>query len=347
MAERVLPPGRVQALAVTAAALFVYQFGSRLPLYGIDPKALSGLLSAGGLGLERLSLFTLGVIPLYSSLLLVELARLLAPWFGRWAAANPQSLVRGARGLALGFAAFQAMGIATALEQAARVVPEPGLLFRFVTVASIVTAVGFTMWLADEVTRRGLGSGFWVMLCVPLLAGLPKTIATGSELQRMGMLSPSSWLAAAVYLALGTAAIVKLDRARLPALPDLRLTSVWSPILAYTVLGWFTGLVYAIHNGGTSDPRALWYGPGQPIYLALLAGLVVLFAILRLVRTEPAADGLARDHVIRLGVIGGGMQAAIVVAGELMQQVAPIAINGMWLIILVTLMLRVRDGLKA
>ena len=77
MAERVLPPGRVQALAVTAAALFVYQFGSRLPLYGIDPKALSGLLSAGGLGLERLSLFTLGVIPLYSSLLLVELARLL------------------------------------------------------------------------------------------------------------------------------------------------------------------------------------------------------------------------------------------------------------------------------
>ena len=49
--------------------------------------------------------------------------------------------------------------ISIALESQANLVLEPGLMFRFTTVTTLVTGTMFLMWLGEQITERGLGNG--------------------------------------------------------------------------------------------------------------------------------------------------------------------------------------------
>src|SRR5690606_9201853 len=59
----------------------------------------------------------------------------------------------------LALALAQSLGIAIALEGQAGLVLEPGVMFRFVTVATLVTGTMFLMWLGEQITERGIGNG--------------------------------------------------------------------------------------------------------------------------------------------------------------------------------------------
>lgn len=335
--------GMAQPLLFTLAALLVYRLGCLTPLYGLDPKAIAGVMRSGSFGIERLSVFALGVVPLFSVMLLVELGRLLLP-ISQWEAASPENparLRRWARGAALVLALIQAVGIANALDQVPRLVLEPGLLFRATTVATLVGATALLIWLGDEITRRGIGSGFWLLLSAPLLAGLPGAVGTAAALTRSGQMSLSGWLAAATFVAAGTAALVALDRARSPMLPDGRLAVLWPPILASSATGWLFALVTALVDRRADDGSGLWGGAWQPAYLAGLAVLVVVFSILQ-ARGATAGPDVDRHGAMRLAAAVGGVLAVICVAGELLKSVFPITVNGVWLIIFVTIALRIR-----
>jgi hypothetical protein len=52
-------------------------------------------------------------------------------------------------------ALFQGLGIAVALESQQGLVLDPGLMFRFVTVSTLVTGTMFLMWLGEQITERG------------------------------------------------------------------------------------------------------------------------------------------------------------------------------------------------
>jgi hypothetical protein len=54
-------------------------------------------------------------------------------------------------------ALFQGLGIAIALESQAGLVLDPGPMFRFVTVLTLLTGTMFLMWLGEQITERGLG----------------------------------------------------------------------------------------------------------------------------------------------------------------------------------------------
>jgi preprotein translocase subunit SecY len=54
-------------------------------------------------------------------------------------------------------ALFQGLGIAIALESQAGLVLDPGPLFRFVTVLTLLTGTMFLMWVGEQITERGLG----------------------------------------------------------------------------------------------------------------------------------------------------------------------------------------------
>jgi preprotein translocase subunit SecY len=47
------------------------------------------------------------------------------------------------------------VGIAVALESQQGLVLDPGLMFRFVTVSTLVTGTMFLMWLGEQITERG------------------------------------------------------------------------------------------------------------------------------------------------------------------------------------------------
>ena len=74
----------------------------------------------------------------------------------------------------LGLALFQSLGIAVALGVAAGLVIDPGLVFRFVCVVSLVAGTMFLMWLGEQITERGLGNGISILIFAGIAAGLPQ-----------------------------------------------------------------------------------------------------------------------------------------------------------------------------
>ena len=71
---------------------------------------------------------------------------------------------------------FQALGIAVALESQAGLVLDPGMMFRFTTIVSLVTGTMFLMWLGEQITERGLGNGISIIIFAGIVAGLPSAI---------------------------------------------------------------------------------------------------------------------------------------------------------------------------
>ena len=94
-------PELMTRIAVTLGVLAVYRLGTHLPLAGIDQTALANLLAGidqaalANLGSaftgERVSIFALGVTPIISALLVVEVVRLASGRFNDWAGATPNA----------------------------------------------------------------------------------------------------------------------------------------------------------------------------------------------------------------------------------------------------------------
>jgi preprotein translocase subunit SecY len=81
----------------------------------------------------------------------------------------------------VGLALFQGLGMAIALESQAGLVLDPGLMFRFVTVLTLLTGTMFLMWLGEQVTERGLGNGISIIIFAGIVAGLPSALAACSN----------------------------------------------------------------------------------------------------------------------------------------------------------------------
>ena len=196
-------------LAVTAAALIVYRLGAHIPLPGLDPHALS--CSTGPTARPssasrswrsastRLSAFSSW--PSWRSSLFRRCGagntrmRAIATRLNRW-------LVL----LAIGAAVVQAHGYARALEGVTQLVTEPGVAFRIACVATLVAGTAFVIWLADLITRHGLGSGVWLLFVVPALADLPDRVGALAGLLAEGSISPPAVLAWAAPVVLAIAA---------------------------------------------------------------------------------------------------------------------------------------------
>jgi preprotein translocase subunit SecY len=142
----------MKRLAVTLGALAIYRLGAHLPLAGIDPAALAALYGTGGSihVTERVSIFALGVMPIISMLLLVEVARLLSGRFNNWAQATPGNIRLLERCVLIGallLAAVQGLGLANALEAPGTLIPNPGANFRLGVMATLIAGTALLVWL--------------------------------------------------------------------------------------------------------------------------------------------------------------------------------------------------------
>ena len=63
------------------------------------------------------------------------------------------------------------------------------MMFRFVTVVSLVTGTMFLMWLGEQITERGLGNGISIIIFAGIAAGLPNALGGLFELVRTGSMS--------------------------------------------------------------------------------------------------------------------------------------------------------------
>jgi preprotein translocase subunit SecY len=230
------------------------------------------------------------VTPLFVALALAELLKILVPSVRRWEQAevrnyyefNKMVLV-----LALAVAVWLARDFAFGLEKvhsaAGYLVPQPGPMFQIPCVVIVVAATAFLSWLAEQMTRRGIGSGFWLLLIAPLLVGAPSGLEFFIRAQELGMLSMLQLSVIIAFPVLATALLaraVEADGNRRPL-----AIWIWPVALAYGALYLLDGFLHVLHS------KPVWLTEGHPAHLLALGLLVALFAFL-----EARSYNLAEAH---------------------------------------------------
>jgi SecY len=270
-------------LGVTVLALVAFRLGTQLPLPGIDIAALPQL---GGPAVERISIFALGIMPFVTVLILAELVKVFVPRVVRWEQAQERNRHRLGSiviGLSLLAAAIQAAGLVLAMEDARGLVATPGTTFRLVAIATLVGSTAVVIWLADQITRNGLGSGVWLLVLTPWLATLPYQIAAfllSSQWKPAGLPVGVELIAGLAIATVLLAAVVTLILAGGRTL-ETAATCLWSKLLAGTVWPWLILLIGLIFGGGSFQGTESWLAPPPALYLLqilMLAGFVALFA---------------------------------------------------------------------
>lgn len=191
-------------LCITLTALALYRIGIHIPLPGVDSELYRAILDENRLLIQyfpwgwadafrSISIFAFGIAPYLIAAVTVRLASLVFTGLREMeegSARKRSRIVVGTRLLALLLVALQGHGMALGLEwfsdHSSGIVPNPGAAFRMVAVATLIGGMVAIMWLADQITQRGLGNGVALILFADIAADLPRTLAAFAELTWTG-----------------------------------------------------------------------------------------------------------------------------------------------------------------
>jgi preprotein translocase subunit SecY len=285
-------PQFMTRLAVTLGVLAIYRLGTHLPLADVDQVALAYLYRGSGsaFAVERISVFSLGVTPIISTLMLVEVARLASSRFNDWAGATSANARRVDHYVLIGsllVAAMQGYGIATSLEEAGNVVDEPGPQFRLMVVATLVAATALVVWLAAVISRHGIGSGVWILLLAPYLAGMPGLALPVYEAVHSGTMSVAGLVAVLAYVLIALATVAALGRTLARSAMPLDRTLIWPLFIATIPAGVLVLAPWFFPEGPIRDTAKALFSRGTPLYLTALAVIVILTSLAQWRRVEP------------------------------------------------------------
>ena len=329
--------------AVTAAALACYVLAWNIPVPGLDLAKLAPLHSAGLDTTKLLSIAALGVTPLFTALVLAELLEVMVPRL-RAGDAEPWRETQNALVLTLGLlvAGIHGAGYARSLEGVEGLVAEPGLTFRIAATATVVAATAFVAWLADQMTRHGLGSGFWVLLAAPAIGDVCPSIARSALLFETGELAGTAIALYTAYIVASVGAVVALEWGRFSRDEATMSSCLWPMVLAFFVFHWSPYVVLLVGSQEAWVAYQQLITPGGPLPMLVLAVLVAGFAVVyawsRAGTSEAAQPG--RDPPT--AVVAAAL-TAIALAGELVRAhlQVPLAFDGRSIVIVTVLALSI------
>jgi preprotein translocase subunit SecY len=318
------------------AQLFDQQRGTILDMFN---------MFSGG-ALERLSIFALGIMPYISASIIMQLMSVVVPTLEQLkkeGAAGRRKITKYTRYLTVGLASFQAVGVSIALQNqtvgSGTVVISPGPGFVFTAMITLVTGTMFLMWLGEQITERGIGNGISIIIFAGIVAGLPSAVGGTLELARTGELH--TLLVLFLFMgALGvTAFVVFVERGQrriqvnyarrqqgrrvyagqsshLPL--KLNMSGVIPPIFASSLILFPATLGNWLGNaegfGWLSDLSAT-LSPGQPLYVALYALLIIFFCFFYtalVFNSKETADQLKKSGAFIPGIRPGAQTASYI-----------------------------------
>ena len=172
----------------TLSILIVVRIGAHIPIPGVDVNALAGAFDrlqdtifglfnmfVGG-AFEKASLFSLGIMPYISSSIIIQLMGSVLPYFQRLqkeGEAGRKKITQITRYGTVLIATMQSYGVTVFLEKEMQVVINPGVLFVFTAIISMVTGTIFLMWMGEKVTEQGIGNGISLIIMVGIVSTLP------------------------------------------------------------------------------------------------------------------------------------------------------------------------------
>ncbi|HEY9460628.1 MAG TPA: preprotein translocase subunit SecY [Paralcaligenes sp.] len=335
-------------------ALVVYRLGTHIPVPGINPDALADLFQqnqSGILGmfnmfsggaLERFSVLALGIMPYISAAIIMQLMAVVVPSLEaikKEGQSGQRKITQYTRYGTVFLALFQAIGISVALESQPGLVIDPGMLFRFTTIVTLVTGSMFIMWLGEQITERGMGNGISILIFAGIVAGLPSAMGSMLDLVRTDSMSVLSALFILVLVVAVTyfCVFVESGQRRITVnyakrqvgnkiyggqsshLPlKLNMSGVIPPIFASSIIL----LPATITSWFANSPNMRWLGdlaaaitPGQPLYISLYSGLIIFFCFFYtalVFNSRETADNLKKSGAFVPGIRPGGQTARYV-----------------------------------
>jgi preprotein translocase subunit SecY len=185
-------PDLRRRILFTLGMLFVYRLGGHLPTPGVKWEQLEHFfeqnrgsflgfvdLFSGG-QLRRLTIFALGIMPYITASIILQLLTVVYEPLAKLQKEGElgrKKITQWTRYITVMLSAVQSFGIAVGLERSGDFVIDPGWKFRLMTMLTLTTGSAFIMWLGEQITERGVGTGMSLLIFSGIVVGLPRGVA--------------------------------------------------------------------------------------------------------------------------------------------------------------------------
>ncbi len=194
----------LKKILYTLGFIFLFRIGVMITIPGAslentftqnNGSFLSILNMLGGGGISTFSLFALGATPYITASIVIQLLSSdVIPYLTKLKKQGEKGRIKMekiTRLVAVFIAIIQALSITTAMLSSGFITIDPGISgFEFVVFVVIVMVAGsmVTMWIADQITMKGIGNGTSLIIFSGIVAQIPYKISTAFHL----MVDPTS-----------------------------------------------------------------------------------------------------------------------------------------------------------
>jgi preprotein translocase subunit SecY len=216
----------------TLLLLAVYRIGAQIPNPGISSEALAefwqtqkgtifGFIDLfSGRSMSRMTIFALGIMPYISASIILQLLTVVWPYLERLSKEGElgrKKITQYTRYGTLFICLIQALGISFFLQNlrspgGARIVPNPGLGFQFLTVLTLTTGTVFIMWLGEQISERGIGNGISLIIFAGIVVDFPRGLFSVLSGLRTGNMDPLRLIFLIILMLAVVAIIVFVER---------------------------------------------------------------------------------------------------------------------------------------
>ena len=181
-------PGRVEKtksdlinkILMTIGLLAIFHLLALIPLPGVDLSGLPDNLLTSYFNSSRFSICALGIMPYISAYIFVEIFSLVIPPLKRWRdqkGEGRRKLLLAARCLTLILCIVQGYGLVIGLERmvlpdGSLAISSSGMEFRLIVVITLTTGTFACLWIADQITAKGIGHGISMIILSGLVISL-------------------------------------------------------------------------------------------------------------------------------------------------------------------------------
>lgn len=191
-------PDIIKRLAFTFLILLVFKLGTYIPVPLIDTNSIKQVLKGNdfltilntfsGGGLSSFSVLALGISPYITSSIIVQMLGMIIPSMKEWQEMGEQGKAKSnrvTRYITIAVALIQSLALLFSLgSRPENILANSALAFGatwflYIYMAVVITAgSAFTMWLADIITKHGIGNGSSMIICAGIVSSIPNMFST-------------------------------------------------------------------------------------------------------------------------------------------------------------------------
>jgi preprotein translocase subunit SecY len=286
----------------TGLILALYRLGSWIPAPGVNPDQIKQFISSGGGllsllnlfsggALSQFSIFALGIMPYITASIIMQLMTVVIPTLEtlqKEGESGYAKINQYTRYLTIGLSAAQAIGWTFLFRRQGALEANTG---RFILIVVTLTAgSALLMWFGELITKRGVGNGISLLVFASILTAGPGAInawLNGTTMEKLFFPLVSLGVVVAVVFVQEGQRKIPIQYAKriigrrqtsggatyMPL--RVNMAGVIPVIFAAAIMAFPPTLVYFFP--GTSSLVNRYFNPRSLTYLAIEAGLIIIF----------------------------------------------------------------------